>query len=287
MAKELLPGGTLTHQKGGGFQPTLSHRFMKLLEQKGVLLRVFTQNIDALERAAGLSDDKIVEAHGSFYSATCIGPRLPITRPNVKKKESAEDEDLEPRANEDSLDENESTDSEAGSWTSEESAPGIKNAASLGCGKKFTQEWMRDQLQMTSKDELTLTPSSSGTRRKRTRLPLCPHCSGLVKPDITFFGENLPHKFHEYSQKDFQEAELLIVMGTSLKVHPFASLIHAVHPKVPRLLMNLERVGETQSSQFGFDFSWTHQTQGRDALFLGTTDEGCLKLSEALGWNLD
>jgi NAD-dependent SIR2 family protein deacetylase len=34
--------------------------------------RVFTQNIDTLERLTGLPDSKIVEAHGSFASSRCI-----------------------------------------------------------------------------------------------------------------------------------------------------------------------------------------------------------------------
>ena len=53
----------------------------------------------------------------------------------------------------------------------------------------------------------------------------CPKCRGLVKPDIVFFGENLPELFFRRATADFPEADLLIVMGTSLVVNPFASLI--------------------------------------------------------------
>ena len=35
-------------------------------------MRCFTQNIDTLERIAGVEDDKIVEAHGSFATSRCI-----------------------------------------------------------------------------------------------------------------------------------------------------------------------------------------------------------------------
>lgn len=45
---------------------------MRLLSDKGLLLKLFTQNIDCLERKAGVPDDKIVEAHGSFASQRCI-----------------------------------------------------------------------------------------------------------------------------------------------------------------------------------------------------------------------
>ncbi len=41
LAKELYPGN---------YQPNIVHHFIKLLHDKGVLLRMYTQNIDALER---------------------------------------------------------------------------------------------------------------------------------------------------------------------------------------------------------------------------------------------
>ncbi len=55
-------------------------------------------------------------------------------------------------------------------------------------------------------------------------------CSeGLVKPDIVFFGESLPARFFQYMATDFSKADLLIVLGTSLTVQPFASLIGTHH----------------------------------------------------------
>ena len=51
------------------------------------------------------------------------------------------------------------------------------------------------------------------------------YAEGLVKPDIVFFGESLPERFFQYMNRDFSQADLLIVMGTSLTVQPFASLI--------------------------------------------------------------
>lgn len=48
-------------------------------------------------------------------------------------------------------------------------------------------------------------------------VPKCPTCTGVVKPDIVFFGEELPHHFLKYLT-DFPLADLLIIMGTSLEV---------------------------------------------------------------------
>ncbi|KAL8799607.1 MAG: hypothetical protein Q9182_005758 [Xanthomendoza sp. 2 TL-2023] len=66
LARELYPGQ---------YNPTISHCFMRLLSDKGLLLKLFTQNIDCLERAVGVPDDKIVEAHGSFAHQRCIDCR--------------------------------------------------------------------------------------------------------------------------------------------------------------------------------------------------------------------
>jgi len=62
----------------GTYKPTLTHTFLRLLQDKGVLLRCFTQNIDTLERMAGVTADNIVEAHGSFATARCIDCRVTV-----------------------------------------------------------------------------------------------------------------------------------------------------------------------------------------------------------------
>ena len=63
LAKELFPGQ---------YKPTPTHNFIRLLHDRGLLLRCFTQNIDSLEAEAGIPKDKIVAAHGNFDTATCI-----------------------------------------------------------------------------------------------------------------------------------------------------------------------------------------------------------------------
>ena len=56
-AQELFPGN---------FRPTPTHFFIRLLHQKGLLQRCFSQNIDSLESLAGLPRDAVVAAHGNF-----------------------------------------------------------------------------------------------------------------------------------------------------------------------------------------------------------------------------
>lgn len=63
LSKELYPGQ---------FKPTKFHLLMKLFEIKGKLQRIYTQNIDTLERIANINEEKIIEAHGSFAKNHCI-----------------------------------------------------------------------------------------------------------------------------------------------------------------------------------------------------------------------
>lgn len=66
----------------GAFQPTIAHRFIKALFDRGVLLRHYTQNVDGLDIIAGLPKDKSVAVHGSYSSAQCVQCRtiVPIDK---------------------------------------------------------------------------------------------------------------------------------------------------------------------------------------------------------------
>ena len=210
LAKDLYPGL---------YAPTPTHYFIKLLHDRGLLRRCFTQNIDSLECATGLPKDKVVAAHGNFDSAKCLNGH----DANIYE---------------------------------------VERACRAG------------------------TPMT------------CAKCGEFVKPDIVFFGENLPRRFFECAQNDFEVCDLLIVIGTSLVVHPFAGLIERPKEHVPRLLINLERCGEAQNTRVtklyrmaglgrgtGFDFD--EATNYRDALFLGQCDDGVDELCSMLGWKDD
>ncbi|KAJ5102806.1 hypothetical protein N7532_003335 [Penicillium argentinense] len=182
LAHELYPGR---------YRPTIAHSFIKLLYDKGMLLKHFTQNIDCLERQAGVPGEKIIEAHGSFASQRCIE-----------------------------------------------------------CKKPYPNDLMKQMV---------------GTRK----VPCC-DCGGYVKPDIVFFGEALPRSFFD-SMPQVAEADLCIVMGTSLMVQPFASLPQHVGRRVPRVLINMQKVG-------GFG------SRADDVMLLGECDAGVRKFAKAMGW---
>ncbi|KAG7088084.1 hypothetical protein E1B28_012115 [Marasmius oreades] len=193
-----VPFYTLAHELyPGKYRPTPTHSFIRLLAEKGLLSMCLTQNIDTLERRAGVPAEKIIEAHGSFAKQRCVKCKTPFDDKKMKEM--------------------------------------VMN---------FSQ---------------------------RKEIPRCErkHCRGLVKPDIVFFGESLPPEFMK-GPSAIQKADLLIVIGTSLTVHPFASL--ASHPflSCPRVLINLDSVGD-------FD-------EEDDIILLGKCDEVVKDLCRLLGW---
>jgi len=186
LAKDLYPSQ---------LRPTRMHRFIKELADRGLLLRVYTQNIDGLDRMAGIPSELLVEAHGSFSDAHCIE-----------------------------------------------------------CRARYDVEDIRNLILSEQAD-----------------IPRCKTCDGLVKPDIVFFGEQLPDRFHELYPRDTREADLVIVAGTSLAVMPVGMLPNLVQRRIPRLLINRERSGS-----FG--------QRSNDVLLLGEIEDTVSSLIDVLGW---
>lgn len=63
-----LAGDILPDEKRG-VSPT--HAFIRLLQDKNRLQTNYTQNIDNLEALAGISEDRLIQCHGSFATASC------------------------------------------------------------------------------------------------------------------------------------------------------------------------------------------------------------------------
>jgi len=59
---------------------------------------------------------------------------------------------------------------------------------------------------------------------RSTEMPKCPKCGRVLKPAITFFGESLPIDALRQATTESQQADLMLVLGTSLTVYPAASM---------------------------------------------------------------
>ncbi len=86
--------------------------------------------------------------------------------------------------------------------------------------------------------ERSFEPSVFGATVAAGRVPRCPECGGVLKPDITFFGEALPERALIGAQRAMWETRLLLVLGTSLQVYPAAGLPRECDADVPFVVVN-------------------------------------------------
>jgi NAD-dependent deacetylase len=54
-------------------KPNIGHFAIRDFEQRGQLLGLITQNIDGLHKLAGVSEERVVELHGTDRLVTCLG----------------------------------------------------------------------------------------------------------------------------------------------------------------------------------------------------------------------
>ena len=74
-----------------------------------------------------------------------------------------------------------------------------------------------------------------------TKVPDCPECGGLLKPDAVFFGEAMPVAETAEAQRRSQSCDLCIVIGSSLVVYPAAFMPrYAVQSGAKLVIINRE-----------------------------------------------
>ena len=57
-------------------------------------------------------------------------------------------------------------------------------------------------------------------------VPYCDECGGVIKPDVVLYGEGLDEHILSEAIRYIYQADMLIIVGTSLVVNPAASLIY-------------------------------------------------------------
>lgn len=76
----------------------------------------------------------------------------------------------------------------------------------VACGERFPYDVAREALE------------------RDVRPPPCPDCGAALKPGTVLFGEALPQDVFQQARKHAREAEVFIVVGSSLGVYPAADL---------------------------------------------------------------
>jgi len=72
------------------------------------------------------------------------------------------------------------------------------------------------------------------------RVPACPGCGGVLKPDVVFFGENVPAARVDEAWRLYGEGEALLVVGSSLTVYSGRRFLYRARDEgVPVAIVNL------------------------------------------------
>jgi NAD-dependent protein deacetylase/lipoamidase len=75
----------------------------------------------------------------------------------------------------------------------------------------------------------------------RDEIPVCPACGGVVKPTTVLFGEPMPAAELREAERRSRNANLFVVLGSSLAVYPAAYMpAHAKHAGATLAIVNLE-----------------------------------------------
>lgn len=120
----------------------------------------------------------------------------------------------------------------------------------MGCEARLPREDFQHLLLAHNPawDQLTAAQAPDGDADlddvdfSRFQVPACPHCGGILKPDVVFFGENVPRERVASVHAHLQQADAVLVVGSSLMVYSgFRFVQAAAKAGLPVAALNLGR----------------------------------------------
>ncbi|RMD41726.1 hypothetical protein DV735_g3399, partial [Chaetothyriales sp. CBS 134920] len=202
----------------------LTHAFFKLLDDKKKLRTVYTQNIDGLEKAAGVDPSRVINCHGSWDTATCMtcggkvsaDDYLPVVYKGALPLCECAKVDTRPSA--------------------------IQSQRRVRERPKKAD--VHVEYLQASKPKLRKSESTPSLKKRRresddeTSDPLSR--PGLLKPDITFFDEGISRTYGPRLLRDAGKLDLFLIIGTSLPVEPVNKLPFEIPASVPQIWISRE-----------------------------------------------
>ncbi|XP_028260994.1 NAD-dependent protein lipoamidase sirtuin-4, mitochondrial isoform X2 [Parambassis ranga] len=72
------------------------------------------------------------------------------------------------------------------------------------------------------------------------RVPSCEHCGGILKPEVTFFGDTVNKSTVQFVHDRLAESDTVLVVGSSLQVYSgYRFLLAASDKKIPIAILNI------------------------------------------------
>ena len=97
----------------------------------------------------------------------------------------------------------------------------------LSCGARSPRQALQEELLARNPDwiDIEARPAPDGDADietadfSRFEVPDCAQCGGLLKPDVVFFGENVPRERVDSAVSHLEQADAMLVVGSSLMVY--------------------------------------------------------------------
>lgn len=101
-----------------------------------------------------------------------------------------------------------------------------RSVVCLNCKQLIPRETLQDMMELENPffdeepaeiapdGDVILTPDQV----KRFNVPPCQSCGGVLKPQVVFFGDNVPRNIVDFVYKKVSESDALLVVGSSLQV---------------------------------------------------------------------
>lgn len=106
----------------------------------------------------------------------------------------------------------------------------------LGCGERMTRAELQERMTAANPGwtaAFTTAPDGDADIEDQAIAsfvaPRCERCGGLLKPDVVFFGENVPHERVEAAREALAGSDALLVAGSSLMVYSGFRFVRMAH----------------------------------------------------------
>jgi NAD-dependent SIR2 family protein deacetylase len=120
----------------------------------------------------------------------------------------------------------------------------------MGCDAVSSRQALQAELEQLNPDWLTreaaVAPDGDADLDavdfSTFAVPACRHCRGVLKPDVVFFGENVPRPRVETAMRRLDESDAMLIVGSSLMVYSgFRFVDAAARAGKPIAAVNLGR----------------------------------------------
>ncbi|WFC42386.1 NAD-dependent protein deacetylase [Pseudoxanthomonas sp. SE1] len=135
----------------------------------------------------------------------------------------------------------------------------LDHVVCTGCGARSPRADMQVRLASANPDWVALDAVAApdgdadleGWDFSAFRVPACEACGGLLKPDVVFFGENVPRVRVDHAMAHLRRADAMLVVGSSLMVYSGLRFVHAaVRADIPVVAVNLGRTRADELLRF-------------------------------------